>query len=181
LVFMIFSYNQKPFSLLPAIAPIRKNPDRSIRPHPDEEGLFLRLPDEFAVTDFPIVDAEVKPAFGMGAHPRFVTDFSAIASVIGQRNQDSHAAFPAFRVRRIHDSPPSRDALKIGFGAAVSSDTGFAKTGMLDRCMKKTACRREITFRQAHDLQIHLNDSNGHANRFSRKPAKHKISKMHSF
>ena len=64
--------------------------------------LFLRLPDGSTETDFTVVDPDVETAIRIRAHPGFVPDCSALASVIGHRDEYSSIAFLTFRKSTFH-------------------------------------------------------------------------------
>src|SRR5216117_965149 len=55
--------------------------------------------------DLSVVDAEIEAAGRIAAHPRFVRDGGAVASVVGERQQDPVVALAAFRKAQFHPDP----------------------------------------------------------------------------
>lgn len=63
---------------------------------------FLRLPDHFTETHFPVVDAKIETALWVRAGPSFENDRRAFPPIIRQRHENSRVAFLANRVDFVH-------------------------------------------------------------------------------
>src|SRR5262245_53817570 len=72
--------------------------------------LLAREPDTAAEADLAVVDAKVEPAGRIAAHPGLVRDGRSVATVVGERKQNSVVALPALRKRDFHPSPLPPDA-----------------------------------------------------------------------
>src|SRR5690606_7983682 len=71
--------------------------------------LLVALADGPAEADLAVVDPDVEPALGIGAHPRLVGDGRSIASVVRERQHLAVLTLPALRElsrRRHRSSPP---------------------------------------------------------------------------
>jgi hypothetical protein len=66
------------------------------------------VPDRFAKTHFPIVNAKAETALGVRAYPGFENDRGAFSAVIGQRHENTGVAFLANRVDFFHGAASSQ-------------------------------------------------------------------------